>query len=152
VDSVAAGRDLSVDAVLEGTIRRVEGRYRVSVRLIDVASGTPAWGSTFDEPSLNLLVVEDRLAERLAAALSLALGSTAKGGGTDNPEAYEAYLRGRFLTFKLVANRSRRPRPIWLAPLRQAFTAAKAAVTRALPWIHSCRTRWPRWAWIRARS
>jgi DNA-binding winged helix-turn-helix (wHTH) protein/TolB-like protein/Flp pilus assembly protein TadD len=161
VDSVAAGRALSVDAVLEGTIRRVDDRYRVSVRLIDVAKGTPSWGNTFDEPSLNLLVLEDRLAERLASALSLALTSPAKGstGGTSSPEAYESYLRARFLTFKLVRESFAQARAYLdraiaidpgfaraysalaylhintvdlVAPPREAFTAAKAAVARAL--------------------
>ena len=160
VDAVAAGRTLAVDAVLEGTIRRVDDRYRVNVRLIDVASGRPSWGSTFDEPSLNLLVLEDRLAERVASASSLALNSTARDArGTASAEAYEAYLRGRFLTFKLAREsftqaRAYIDRAIALdpgfarahsalaflhintvdlvAPPREAYTAAKAAVARAL--------------------
>jgi DNA-binding winged helix-turn-helix (wHTH) protein/TolB-like protein/predicted Zn-dependent protease len=160
VDALAAGRALAVDAVLEGTIRRVDDRYRVNVRLIDVASGRPSWGNTFDEPSLNLLVLEDRLAERLASASSLALTSTSRDArGTASPEAYEAYLRGRFLTFKLARESFKQARTYLdraialdsgfarahsalaylhvntvdlVAPPREAFTAAKAAVARAL--------------------
>lgn len=161
VDAVDVGRRLAVDRVLEGTVRRVEGKYRVSARLIDVSTGEAAWGSTFDEGSLNLLAVEDRLTERVANALAIALtpGRRDTHGLTTNPEAYEAYLRGRFLAFKLASeafaeSRASLDRAIALdpafarahsalaflhiqtvdlvAPPRVAFAAARVAVTRAL--------------------
>jgi DNA-binding winged helix-turn-helix (wHTH) protein/TolB-like protein len=118
-DSIAAGRALAVDAVLEGTVRSLKGQHRVSARLIDVRTGTPLWGTTFDETSDNLLAVEDRLAVRLSEALSLVLQARSgqSGAQTTSTEAYEAYLRSRFLSFKLTEG---------------AFERARAELTRAL--------------------
>jgi DNA-binding winged helix-turn-helix (wHTH) protein/TolB-like protein/Tfp pilus assembly protein PilF len=161
VDSAAAGRELSVDIVLEGTLRRIDGRHRLTARLIDTSNGSQIWGSTFDETSTSLLTVEDRLASRLAEALPIALVSRGRSGGhgTASPEAYEAYLRGRFLSFRLTPDAFAEAQkhlalaiardPAFarayeavaylhvntvdlVAPPHQAYPAAKAAVTRAL--------------------
>lgn len=160
-DSVAAGRALAVDAVLEGTVRRIDGQHRVSARLVDVRNGAQLWGSTFDETSSSLLAVEDRLAALLSTALSIALEAVGSRSGarTTNAEAYEAYLRSRFLAFKLtkeafVQARMELARAIKLdpqfalahqamaylhvntadlvAPPREAYPAARQAVSRAL--------------------
>lgn len=161
VESMAAGRALAVDAVLEGSVRVVSGQHRVSARLVDVASGRQLWGTTFDETASTLLAVEDRLVARLSAALSIALDARPRhtGAATTNPEAYEAYLRSRFLTFKLTEAsyrlaRSELMRAIeldpefarahqalgylsvttveLLAPAREAYPLAKQEVSRAL--------------------
>jgi DNA-binding winged helix-turn-helix (wHTH) protein/TolB-like protein/Flp pilus assembly protein TadD len=160
VDPVAAGRALAVDAVVEGTVRRIGETYRVNIRLIEVASGAPSWGHTFDEGSLNLIAVEDRLAERVAESLSLALRPASRSeAGTTKPDAYEAYLRGRFLSFQLskesftlsqrYLNQAITLDPGFarahaalaylhvntvdlVAPPREAFAVARVAVTRAL--------------------
>jgi serine/threonine-protein kinase len=160
-DSLAAGRALAVDAVLEGTVRRIDGQHRVSARLVNVRNGRQLWGRTFDESSSSLLAVEDRLAARLSDALSFALDDPDRRSGArpTNTEAYEAYLRARFLAFKLTtvsfAEAQRElTRAIELdprfarahqamaylhintvdlvAPAREAYPAAKQAVSRAL--------------------
>jgi TolB-like protein len=48
-DPVAAGRELKVDAVLDGAVQRADGRIRVTARLLSVQDGRPLWGEQFDE-------------------------------------------------------------------------------------------------------
>ena len=69
VDPLGAGRQLHVDAVLDGTIQRMNDRVRVTVRLLDVADGAALWGDTFDDRFTGFFAVEDSISERLTRAL-----------------------------------------------------------------------------------
>ena len=97
---VDAGRALRVDAVLDGRIQQSAGRTRVTVQLIDVSDGRNLWSQKFDVETKDLFTLEDSIAESVAGTLAanLSEGET-KRVGRDRPakpEAYEAYLRGRF--------------------------------------------------------
>jgi DNA-binding winged helix-turn-helix (wHTH) protein/TolB-like protein len=70
-DSIQAGRDLSVDAILDGSIQRAGDRVRVTVRLFRVADGVSLWAGTFDENVADILAVQDAISVRVAGALSL---------------------------------------------------------------------------------
>jgi DNA-binding winged helix-turn-helix (wHTH) protein/TolB-like protein/Tfp pilus assembly protein PilF len=97
---VVAGRDLSVEAVLEGSIRESGDMIRVTVQLVSVETGAPFWTDKFDESRANVFAVEDRVSAKLADALTLGLTGEEKERlskrYTDNFEAYQEYLRGRF--------------------------------------------------------
>ncbi|MBS1796640.1 MAG: protein kinase [Acidobacteria bacterium] len=99
-DSFAAGRELKVDYVLEGRILRVENKLRLTVQLLDVAAGNTVWAERFDETLTDVLTLEDlisaRVVESLLPHLSAGEARHLTKRGTDNPEAFEAYLRGRF--------------------------------------------------------
>lgn len=99
-DSVAAGRLLRVHSVLEGTLQRAADRIRVTARLIDVRDGRSIWSDTFDEKFTDVFAVEDAIAQRVADALRLRLSGEAQKRltkrYTDNTEAYQLYLKGRF--------------------------------------------------------
>jgi DNA-binding winged helix-turn-helix (wHTH) protein/Flp pilus assembly protein TadD len=99
-DPREAGRDLQVDAVLEGKIQRRGSRLRVTVQLLPLAGSTPAWAETFDEEATNVFAVQDRIAEQVAAALDLELGAAERERltrrHTANAAAYESYLKGRY--------------------------------------------------------
>ena len=99
-DPVAVGRDLGVDAVLDGTVQKDGGRVRVSLRLTGVSDGAVRWATTYDEPFTNSFTLQDKVTLRVTRAWGLAQGDA---GGvklakqfTNNVEAYEAYLRGIF--------------------------------------------------------
>jgi DNA-binding winged helix-turn-helix (wHTH) protein/tetratricopeptide (TPR) repeat protein len=98
-DSVTAGRQLSVDYVVDGTIRRTPARIRVTVQLIDVATGAVAWAETFDEAFRTLFALEDVMSERIVATLAVALTREDRHAltkrHTTNPEAYTWHLKGR---------------------------------------------------------
>jgi DNA-binding winged helix-turn-helix (wHTH) protein/tetratricopeptide (TPR) repeat protein len=99
-DAVQAGRALAVDSVLEGSIQRRGENIRVNVRLIKTADGTSLWAGTFDEKFTDIFVVQDAIANKVAAALVLQLGGEEQKHltrrYTENVEAYQFYLRGRF--------------------------------------------------------
>lgn len=97
---MAAARELGVEAVVEGSVQKVGEQVRVTVQLVSVRDGTPLWGQTFDEQFTNIFAVQDQISEQVARALTLSLGSEEKQlltkRYTENSEAYQLYLKGRF--------------------------------------------------------
>ena len=99
-DAVAAGRDLKVESVLEGSVEKIGDRVRVSVRLIDVRDGKPLWGYECKDRCADVFELQDSISERIASALALTLTGDEKTllvkRYTDNAEAYQLYLKGRY--------------------------------------------------------
>lgn len=99
-DALAAGRELNVEAVLEGSIRRSGERMRVTVQLVSVSDGRPLWAETFDENFTEIFAVQDSISQKLAGALALKLTGQQKQlitkQYTENRAAYQLYLRGRY--------------------------------------------------------
>lgn len=100
VDPLIAGRDLGIDYVVDGTLRRVGNRIRVTAQLLSVSEGVTRWAEHFDEDSTDVLQIEDSISERIATALLPQLTGDEQRQlskrGTDSSEAFEAYLRGRY--------------------------------------------------------
>ncbi len=93
------GRRLDVRSVLEGTIRRGEGRVRVSVRLVSVSDGFQQWSNTYEEDAQDALQIQESIARAIVETLQGQLGSAAHAvtrGGTTDPEAYDLFLRALF--------------------------------------------------------
>ena len=72
-DSIDVARELRVDAVVEGTIRRDADRIRVTVQLVHVRTGAPLWADQFDTALSNLFSVEDSISTRIAESLVVTL-------------------------------------------------------------------------------
>jgi TolB-like protein/Flp pilus assembly protein TadD/tRNA A-37 threonylcarbamoyl transferase component Bud32 len=100
VDPLIAGRDLGIDYVVDGTLRRVDNRLRVTAQLLSVTEGVTRWAEHFDEDSTDVLQIEDSISEKVATALLPQLTGDEQHQlskrGTDSSEAFEAYLRGRY--------------------------------------------------------
>jgi serine/threonine-protein kinase len=105
-DPLAAGRELGVDAVLDGSIHRDGDAVRVTTRLMRVRDGAALWVDKLDQPWTDLFSVQDGIAERAAAALALRLTSDERARlmrrYTENEAAYRLYLLGRYHWLKLV--------------------------------------------------
>ncbi len=105
-DPVAAGRKLGVSSVLEGTLQRVADRLRVTVRLINVADGSSPWSGTYDEKFTDVFTVQDTISQKVAEALALRLNPEEQKRltkrYTENLDAYQLYLTGRFHWAKLA--------------------------------------------------
>jgi tetratricopeptide (TPR) repeat protein len=98
-DPVAAGRELGVDTVLDGSLQRRGDRLRVSVRLLRVADGRQLWAQNFDQDFTTIFDVQDIIAGRVAQALSVRWvpkEPTRDAPNTRDPEAYALYAAGRF--------------------------------------------------------
>ena len=102
--SIAAGQELRVDALLDGTIQKHDGRIRVTVQLINVRDGAPFWADWFDERETDLFVIEDLISERVARALALKLSGQEYDlltkRYTRSSEASQRYVRGQYLASK----------------------------------------------------
>ena len=103
-DAVKAGQALDAESVLEGNIQRWGDRIRVNVRLVKVTDGTSLWTDTFDEKFTDIFVVQDAIANRVAAALAFQLTGDEKTRlekrYTNNSDAYAFYVRGRYHAYK----------------------------------------------------
>ena len=100
INPFRAGLELGVDFVLDGRIRRFGERLRISLQLLDVKAGSAIWAGQFDEHLTGVLEMEDAISEQVAAALIPQLTGEDRQKlakrGTNDPKAYESYLRGRF--------------------------------------------------------
>jgi TolB-like protein/DNA-binding winged helix-turn-helix (wHTH) protein/tetratricopeptide (TPR) repeat protein len=92
------GRTLNVGAVLEGSLRKQGTHLRIDAHLSDARTGFPLWSQTYDRRTTDMLSLQDEIAGDVAEALQVKLVDTdAAGrrlGGTTNPLAFDAYLRG----------------------------------------------------------
>jgi DNA-binding winged helix-turn-helix (wHTH) protein/tetratricopeptide (TPR) repeat protein/TolB-like protein len=99
-DAVAAGREQQVDVVLDASYQRSRERIRVTVRLLNVADGSALWTYQCDEYFTDIFVVQHAISEKVAGVLALKLSGEEREllakRYTDNPEAYQVYLKGRF--------------------------------------------------------
>ena len=104
-DATAAGRELGVDFVLSGTVRRAGERIRVSGQLLDVRTNATVWAEMFDENLSGVLELEDAVAKKVGDLLIPRLTGEERRRlarrATDSPAAFEAYLRGRYHLYQL---------------------------------------------------
>jgi len=106
LDLPEIARQIGADAVIEGSVRIADGRVRITVQLIDAVTDRHIWAENFDrELSVaNIIDIQEEVAEQIAAALRLEyksrLATTQGRLPTDNLQAYEAYLLGRYHTFQ----------------------------------------------------
>ena len=152
IDPVIAGRDLAVDYVLDGRALRAGDRLRVTVQLVSVENGAPLWAGQFDESSKDILSLQDSISAQVAGALVPQLAGDERARvakrGTDNPKAYEAYLRGRYYAHTYTEADLERPSPASARPSRSTRptrrrTAAWPTTTTGSPSPARARCRPP---------
>jgi pentatricopeptide repeat protein len=91
------GKELGVDYILEGGVRRVERRWRITAQLIHVDDQTHLWAQSYDRDLEDIFEIQREVAQRVADSLAFELLPEAHTRGRFAvPEAYEAYLRGRY--------------------------------------------------------
>ena len=99
-DPAVVGRALQVDAVLDGTLQRSGDGLRITVQLIGAREAAPLWAAKFDAKATDLFALEDSISQELTEELRLRLSRQERDrlsrNPTPDPEAYDAYLRGRY--------------------------------------------------------
>ncbi len=104
VEAREVGEKLGVAALLEGTVRRSGLRLRVTAQLVNATDGMVRWSEKYEREAKDVFAVQDDITGEIVSALQLnmGMGSQAKlrAGHTDNAEAHDLYLRGRFFAFK----------------------------------------------------
>jgi len=94
------GSELSIDYIIEGSVRRSGNRVRIAVQLIQVSDQTHLWAEAYNRTLDDIIIIQTDVAERVAASLTLELlpGSEKSRlpAATGDLIAYEAYLKGQF--------------------------------------------------------
>ena len=101
-------KQLGVANILEGTVQKAGNQVRVNVRLVNVQTHSQLWAETYDRKLSDIFAVESEIAKGIAESLQTTLTGGEEqalaASPTNNPEAYDAYLRG--LAFEARGNYS----------------------------------------------
>jgi len=95
-----AARQLGVGSILVGSVRQAGERVRIAARLVQVSTGYYLWSETYDRQIVDLFAVQEEIARAIAGTLERTLGGTTVRRERRRPaslEAYDLYLRGRFM-------------------------------------------------------
>jgi non-specific serine/threonine protein kinase len=99
-----AGRELSVDAVLDGSFQRAASRLRITVQLVDTAEGRSLWGTSIHTSLDDIFEMQDEVARRICEALQVELTPGSDGGPSGRIHAagpaYDLYLQGRLHLYR----------------------------------------------------
>lgn len=97
-DAIIAAKQLSADAVLEGTVQRSGDKLRISVNLLRTGDGFSLWTESFDTKMSDIFAVQDIVAEKIVSGLKLQLDPAQQSyltkRTTSNPTSYEFYIKG----------------------------------------------------------
>ena len=100
-------RELNVDAVVEGTVLRSGQQVRITAQLIEAATDKHLWSQSYERDIRDTLALQKEVARSIAGQIQIALTpreqAVLKNSHRVNPEAYEAYLRGRYFWNKRTA-------------------------------------------------
>ncbi len=102
VPALQAGQQLGAAYVLEGSIRRAGNRVRITAQLVEVSTRHSVWAERYDRQLEDVFAIQEEIARSIAQALRITLTpqeeKTIARKPTDNPLAYDFYLRGRGYT------------------------------------------------------
>jgi adenylate cyclase len=104
VDPRVIGEQLNVRTVLEGSVRRMDNRVRITVQLVNAADGYHLWSERYDREMKDIFATQDEIARSVAERLKVTLERSGLKPlvktATTNLEAYQLYLKGRALLYK----------------------------------------------------
>jgi TolB-like protein/Flp pilus assembly protein TadD len=100
----AIGKELNVDAVIEGSVLRSGDKIRISIQLIRADTDEHLWSGTYDREFQDVLALQNEVTSGIARHIEVAVTGVQPGSPaaprTVAPEVYEAYLKGRFALHK----------------------------------------------------
>jgi TolB-like protein/Tfp pilus assembly protein PilF len=112
-DLTTIGEALNADVILEGSVRKAGDRLRITAQLIDAEDGYHLWSETYHRELEDIFAIQDKIARAVADALRIELEVSPEQplnpNGTENLDAYNAFLRG------LELARNEAPGPMWMA-------------------------------------
>jgi serine/threonine-protein kinase len=158
------GEQLGVDVVLEGSVRRSGQRIRITLQLTNVSNGYQLWSERYDREMIDIFDLQDEISQTVVTALKAQLGADISQARiarfTENVDAYELYLKGRYnwnqktpegmqLAFQYfqqalevdpnfamahsgLADFYSLMASLWIMPAQQAWPLAKEAAMRAM--------------------
>lgn len=148
VTAPLVGQQLGASYVLEGTIRRAGNRLRITTQLVETASRSAAWAERYDRQMDDVFAIQEEIALSIAQALRVTLTPQEEKKiarkPTENPQAYDFYLRGRNYTRQQNFDFALQmfEQAIKLDP---QFALAYAGVANICGLIHEFREQNPKW-------
>ena len=148
VTAPVVGQQLGASYVLEGTIRRAGNRLRITTQLVETASRSAAWAERYDRQMDDVFSIQEEIALSIAHALRVTLTPQEEKKiarkPTENPQAYDFYLRGRNYTRQQNFDFALQmfEQAIKLDP---QFALAYAGVANICGLIHEFREQNPKW-------
>jgi non-specific serine/threonine protein kinase len=148
VTAPVVGQQLGASYVLEGTIRRAGNRLRITTQLVETASRSAAWAERYDRQMDDVFSIQEEIALSIAQALRVTLTPQEEKKiarkPTENPQAYDFYLRGRSYTRQQNLDFALQmfEQAIKLDP---RFALAYAGVANICGIIHEFREQNPKW-------
>jgi adenylate cyclase len=104
IDPRNVGEQLKVRTVLEGSVRRAGNQLRITVQLVNAADGFHLWSERYDREMKEVFATQDEIARSIAQRLQVTIDGDEAGPlvkrGTQDPEAYQLYVKGRALLYK----------------------------------------------------
>src|ERR1700723_40751 len=102
------GKELNADYLVQGSVRRWSDRVRITVQLIQAQNQTDLWTESYDRELKDLLALQDSVVQSIASQIHITLTEEQKAllanPRQTSPEAYEAYLKGRYYWNKRTAD------------------------------------------------
>jgi serine/threonine protein kinase/tetratricopeptide (TPR) repeat protein len=99
-DPLAIGRELRVRAILTGIVKHLGDRLQINVELVDCHDGSQLWGESYNRPFGDLVRLPEEVSREISDKLRIKLTGAEKKklrkGPTENSEAYQLYLKGRY--------------------------------------------------------
>jgi serine/threonine-protein kinase len=138
VDVRQIGEKLGVASVLDGSVRKVGNKIRITAQLVNVENGYQLWSETYDRQLEDVFAIQDEISRAIVEALKLRLSRGAEHlvVPTKNLEAYNLYLKGRFFLNKFTEAGLRRALELFQLALLQDPGYARAYAGIADVWCN----------------
>src|SRR5947208_2702129 len=129
------GKKLSVENVLEGSLRREGNRIRISAQLVDARSGVHLWSETYERELQGVFVLQDEITRAIVDALKIKLAISLPAHEQRNTEAYDLYLQGLYFSNKGSEEDLRRALSFFQRALEKDPTFSRAWTGIAKVWF-----------------
>jgi adenylate cyclase len=136
-DAAEIGQKLSVQNILEGSLRREGNRIRVSAQLVNAANGSDIWSETFERELRSIFAVQDEITRAIVDALKVKLAVVPSARAQENTEAYDLYLQGLYLSNKSDEESLRKSFTFFQRALEidPNFARARTGIAKAWLWL-----------------
>ena len=151
VTPAQVGQQLAAAYVLGGSIRRAGNRLRINAQLVDTHTDFPLWSERYDRQMEDVFEVQDEIARKIAEALRVTLSPQEEAAlaakPTENPQAYDLYLRGKSYARRLTRQDFEFALQMFesAVALDPDFALPHAAIANACAQIHYSYGRDPAW-------
>jgi TolB-like protein/Flp pilus assembly protein TadD len=138
------GKELGVQYVLDGSVRRANDQVRITAQLVDAATDSHLWAQRYDRPLKDIFTLQDEIVQKIVTTLKLQLTLREQGylvrKTTDNLEAYNDFLRGLESYNRATREANAQARRMFEKALeldpQYAEAYAKLSWTRGQEWVY----------------